>query len=411
MEKIGKVVNNISVKIIKTDKFKTISGGLFFKSPITKEKMTIRNLLGKCMIYSCEKYKTNEELNKYCLEKYDPFFASDFGRTGNYYINTFLFSSINDKYIDDFVIDDVIDLFCEIVFNPNVKNEMFDKKTFELQKQRFGAEIDALKENPKSYAKKKLVKIMDETKPYSFTSSREVLDKITSKDLYNEYLDLVNNSEIELVLVGDFDFDKVANTVTSHIQKSTKYNESFFVSNGLVKKVKDEKETFDSKQSILAVGLKTEELSDFERSYVVPFYNNILGGGPSSRLFQIIREENSLAYFSSSSYQKSDGIIEIISGINRKDYEKGIIGNMVKVDQKEVDRCRKELYFVLKEMEDYKFRLIDLTYFQTAFNEPEIDEKIANFNKVTVKDIEDVSKKVKLDSAFFLEGGQTDEEN
>ena len=63
-----------------------------------------------------------------------------------------------------------------------------------------------------------------------------------------------------------------------------------------------------------AVGLRADD----PRQYSLHVLNNILGGGPSSRLFQIIREERGLAYsvYSFHSSFKDTGVFGVYSAAN-----------------------------------------------------------------------------------------------
>ena len=44
------------------------------------------------------------------------------------------------------------------------------------------------------------------------------------------------------------------------------------------------------------LGFKLERLTDYERQYIMPLYNIILGGTPTSKLFKTVREKHSLCY-------------------------------------------------------------------------------------------------------------------
>ena len=82
-------------------------------------------------------------------------------------------------------------------------------------------------------------------------------------------------------------------------------------------------ENIDATQSILTVGMKINNCNadDF---YALNLYNLILGGAPSSKLFQTVREKESLAYDISSIYNCFKDIISIYAGINKDNYLKVI---------------------------------------------------------------------------------------
>ena len=51
-------------------------------------------------------------------------------------------------------------------------------------------------------------------------------------------------------------------------------------------------EKIDNSQSKLSIACRCNDLSDYERNYVITLYNVILGGGCDSKLFKEVREKN-----------------------------------------------------------------------------------------------------------------------
>ena len=58
--------------------------------------------------------------------------------------------------------------------------------------------------------------------------------------------------------------------------------------------------------------------------FVALIYNAILGGTPTSKLFQNVREKNSLAYTASSNFIRQKANILIKCGIDIPNYEKAL---------------------------------------------------------------------------------------
>ncbi len=410
MKIIKTIINNIPVTCIKTNKFKSFCGGLYFKQPFEKDKLTIKSLLRRIMIYSCKKYDTNEKLNINTLENYDAYYDASFSRYGAYVITSFRFAGVNDKFIDEEVTDNIIDTFCEIVFNPNVKDKAFDKKTFDLKFQQMKTSLENEKENPRNYCYKKLLEKMGGNLPYSYHSNLEDLAKATPELLYDEYLNLINNSEIELVLAGDFDFEKVAEKILGKL-KTKVFKEPKFLENvNSNEKLKEYEEKFNTNSSIIFLGMKCFNLTPFERSYVMPIFSGILGGGASSRCFNMVREENSLAYYCYSKYEKDDGLLSVYAGIDKENYNKTkdiileVIKGMDNIKEEELCRVKEEYIASIKENEDYNLRLLSMSYYCDFYEEGSSLERVENVKKVTLQDLFCVAKKIKVDSIYFLRG-------
>ena len=119
-------VNNIDVTYIKTNKFKTVYGQIYFTSPIKKDIITKRCLINRLLVKSCKKYNTNEKLNIVNLENYGSDYESSYTGYGNSIINSFIFSCINDKYVNDNVIEKVGNSVLYVSTSIEYKNEVKD---------------------------------------------------------------------------------------------------------------------------------------------------------------------------------------------------------------------------------------------------------------------------------------------
>ncbi len=408
-------MNKINVKVIKTDKFKSVTGMLCFKMPIKKEMMAKRSLMRRLLIFSCKKYPTNKALNINCLENYGAYYSAGMIREGNYIINNFVFKSLEDKYTKEGNLKNVIDTFCEIIFNPNVKDNAFDKEAYDLIYQELKAEVESEIERPRTHAISKLNGTLDKDSPVAYKVTIDDLLKVTSEQVYEEYLNMLNNSEVDLIIAGNI--TDVPDELKPAIKrlKQNKYDEELIINNDEIEEgFKAETEVYDGEQSILTLGVKLDELSDFERTYVVPIFSGILGGGASSRLFNVIREEHSLAYFCFSRYEKDDSLMYIVSGIDGKNYEqalkliKEVFNTMDKVSDEEVEKVRNNIISVLKESEDSLGNYPVNYYVNKLYNEPDNKAKIKLIKQVTKADVEMVFSKVHLTNSYFLKGGVAD---
>ena len=140
-------------------------------------------------------------------------------------------------------------------------------------------------------------------------------------------------------------------------------------------------------------------------------YNMILGGGFNSKFMQIIREENSLAYYINSSVNKADNLLIINSGISHENYDKviklvkKIMKNMDKdVTQEELDRARTEYLSILEETYDNIDSIVENQIAANLLNLDEYEKRIEEINKVTIEDVKNINKKVHLDTIYFLKG-------
>lgn len=412
MKILKREVNNVPVTIIKTNKFKQVAGRLYFKSPVLKSTITNRMMLRNMLMESCKKYDTSEKLYIKSLESYDASLYASSSRVGNYHITSFTFSTLIDKYTKEGNLKDVIDLFCEIIFNPLVSNSAFDQDTFDLIYETKKSALEKIKEDSGSYIERQVLKNLNKNKAYTYMSDLKYLDKITSKSLYDDYLDMINNSSISLVLAGNIDFDNpIIDIITSKVKKNKKFDVKLLIDNDNEKEEnKVITEDFFGTQNIINYVLYLKNLTDFERNYVAPLYRIILGGGVSSRLFSIIREENKLAYYSFARYEKDDSLMYIIMGIEKENFDKAykltnkIIGEMKNLSEEEVEHAKKSYITLYEESQDKITNIIGSYNKLNLFDIKDDNELIENINKVTKEDIEKFASKVYPHICYFLKG-------
>lgn len=412
MDVLKKKINNVLVTILKTDKFKSVAGRLYFKTLVTKEMITKRWILRSILLESCKKYNTSEKLYKKSLEEYDAYFSSSSQRVGNYEITSFCFSSLIDKYTKEGNLSEVVNTFCEIVFNPLVKNNAFDEDTFNVIIKSRKNILEKIKEDSSSYIERMVLKKLNQNKPYTFMSEIKYLDEINRENLYQDYLELLNNSEVELVLAGNIDFNSdIIKKITDNIKKNKIFNDDLLIKNDDEKESKSviQEQGFGT-QNIINQVLYLKNVNDFELNYVAPLYRIILGGGAFSRLFKVIREENSLSYYSFARLEKDDALMFVIMGIEKENFNKAydltldVINGMKTVSEEEVKNAKETLITSLLETQDRILNIISVYYTSKLFKLPNNDEIIKNINKVTKKNIEEFSYKVKPGICYFLKG-------
>ena len=168
----------------------------------------------------------------------------------------------------------------------------------------------------------------------------------------------------------------------------------------------------DISQGKLVIGLDIEEDTK-ESKYIATVYNAILGGTPTSKLFQNVREKASLAYTASSSYLKHKNNIFIRCGIEIENYEKAVeiikqqleeIKNGNFTDD-EINSAKTNIIATIKSIPDEQDTEITY-YFGQELSEIKMnfEEYENNVNLVTKQNIIDFANKIKINTIYFLRG-------
>ena len=147
--------------------------------------------------------------------------------------------------------------------------------------------------------------------------------------------------------------------------------------------------------------------------YKMLVYNGILGGGVQSKLFQNVREKNSLAYYSFSRFEKIKTVMGISSGIEIKNYQKALdtileqIEDMKKgnISEYEYNTTIKTLENSLNSMRDEQAQMLDFNYTQILTgNNRTLEDIIEAIHKVTIEDVVKIADKIELDTIYFMTG-------
>ncbi len=407
-----------NLHIIKSDNFKNVKVKVNFKSKLKKDEITIRNMLRLILIHSTKEYPTERSLNIESENLYNLSYSSQGMISGNFSILSFEIDFLNPKYTPEYKLENYLDFLYEILFNPNVNNKKFVNESFKLIKEKLKNTIESETENPSKYALNRLLEEMDKKANYAFNPNGYLndLEKITEHDLYKAYEKMLNNDIVDIFVIGDIAALDIKNIFAEKFLVNTikKPVESHFIEHkkfrSRAKVVKEEK---DISQSKLYIGFKCNKMTPFEKQYVSNVYSFILGGGPDSKLFQSVREKNSLCYYISSSFKPVSDLLVITSGIDKNDYRKAV--NLIKKEIKNMsngdfddDDINKAIVTYLNSSEavlDSPQAIINNYVTNEYLGFDLIEERMKKIQGVTKDMIVEFSKKVHLDTIFLLEGG------
>ena len=394
---------------IETDKFKTCHMEVIFETPCTKDNLTYISLLTNILNYSTNKYNTKRKLEIRKEELYNLNLYSSVSRVGNTIITSFITDFLDPKYMEDVDIEDIISLSLDIIFNPYVTNESFDEDIFLICKNNLKEEIQSIKDSPKESAILMALEYLDENSPISYLTSGyiDILDKITPKKLYNFYKRFINESISNIYLVGNLDMSIMNRLINKYAYfmtiKTNKYSYYLdYISNK--KLINEYEKNSDSETNVVQI-YSFNNLTDYERDYVMPLFNLLWGSGSlNSVLYKNLRTENSLCYNVSTIYQKYDRVLLLHTSVSEKNYEKTIqickeslksIKDGI-ITKEELNNTKEMIINSLSLISDSPSKLVDNYLFKNILNLEDIEQRIDKFSEVTLDDIVNLSKKIRL---------------
>lgn len=410
---------------VNNNKFKSIYISYNFTQEVNDTKIfSSYAVLASLMAKSSKSYPTQKDIEKYLNSLYGANFDVNIEKLGDLYNLEFRIEFVNKKFIPskEELLEKILLFLKEMIYNPAqwTQDVLKREKDFILQR------INERKDEKLKYGIQRAEELLCKDEPFGtyLYGEEDVVKNLSLKDIKDAYSTLINDS-ITVIVSGNLDgydsidseiekifkqYDKNFNTNIENLKYNIKRQENY--------KYEEVKEIQDTTQSVLSLGLRIKECTpkDF---YVLNVYNAILGTTPSSKLFQNVREKESLAYTVRSRYYRFKDIIVIYAGINKENYEKAL--DVIKIQLEDMKKgnitdiefksARDSLLADLLEWKDSKvamakMKLSNLIAFKDA--DISIDQMREEIKNVKIEDVINISKKIEVEKVFLL-GGEIDE--
>ena len=410
--------NSFNVHTIKTDKFKTSHVEVIFRDIANKDEMGAYSFLADMLSQSSKTYPRKKDLITRFEELYKIIVYATTLRVGNVLDFHVSLDFINPDYINDKnYVEEVIKTLFDIIENPNVTNDEFDLKTFNIVKERLKREINSLKENPMKQSIKEAFKAMNADTPtsYELLGNLESLEKITPSSLYKTYKNLRKNFKVDIFLIGNLEMDDTVSLIKKYFKNRyiIENKLDLMVDNKEIKRLVVKSMASDNVQANLVMVFNLKKLTEIEKNITFNVFNYLYGsGGLTSKLYQSIREKNSLCYAISSMYLKYDKLLLVHISLEQANVKKATslvkkelknmqVGNFT---EEELKDAINNMIVSLDMAQDNNVSIINNYVFHVFDNLPMPEERVEMFKNIKKEDVINVAKKVKLNTIFTLEG-------
>ena len=439
----------IKIKRFENNKFKTNEIAVFATIKQTQENATKNALIPAVLRRGSTNYRNQLEISKKLENMYGANFNCGVDKSGDYIILKFFIETINNEYSDskENLAQEAFNLLTDIVFNPLVENDGFNINYVKQEKDNLAKIINSKKDDKANYAYQRCIEEMFKNNPYGIYKygSPQDLEKINEKNLYGYYLNIIQNSQIFIYINGknansiNVDENINNNFKIAFNNNSNEYNENDDlqeknenneIEDNKNTEIKDNKnieivdnkntklevlqpinivkEKLDVTQGKLIIGLNAPS----ENKYAVTMYNTILGGGANSKLFQNVREKESLAYYASSRYIRRKNAIIIRTGIELANYDKAVkvikeqLEEMKKgnISDYELASAKTLILASLKLIPESQEDIMAFDFDQDVFNENlTFEQYYKKIENITLKEIIDVANQVRINTIYYLE--------
>ena len=409
---------------INSNKFKTNCIKVDFYLPMGKH-LAAQNVLASLMGHTSKKYDSFKAFNGKVESLYGADFDTGIATIGEKVRIRFSMEIVDDRFSLDgnSIAEETVDFLIEIIKNPHCENGEFDKDATEREVRFTLQNIEAEKNDKRSYAVSRLRQLMCQGEPYGIDREKleEDVRNLDGKKLYNAYVDMLKCSTIVITACGGLSenmlkikFTEFVNTI---LERNPQKIETVFITKA--DEIRYFKDEMDVNQAKLVIGLRSGMENADDNYFPFRVMTDIFGGGPYSRLFLNVREKMSLCYYCGARLLREKGIIFIQSGIEEENYEKALneIFNQIDVMKKgeftdeDFDSSIKALSDAFKGVEDSPVAVC--TFYSSQVFDDELisgQEYAEKISGVTREQVTECAKRVSIDSVYLLagEGGKNE---
>lgn len=427
-----KIKDGVNLHLIINNNFKTDFSVIFLSVPLEKEFVTKNALIPAVLKNGSKTYDNYKKITEELEMMYGASFDCGIDKNGDNLILKFYIESINDKYLpeeNDNLLKS-IKILTDIVCNPLIENNGFKEEYINIEKRNLELLINSQKDDKDMYAFEKCINLMYQNAGFGLSKygNLEDLEKITKENLYEHYKKLIDSAKIDIFVSGNFGKEKVISEIKSNeLINNLKPREEKINVNHFKKEIKEKVEnpqenieTMDVAQGKLVIGLDIlpNNFEDFR--FISIIYNAIFGNGVNSKLFQIVREKESLAYTAKSEYIAQKNNIFIRCGIEPNKYEKTVDlikqlledmkqGNFTEED---IAKSKEYIEFGINGIDAEQDTQIIFLFGQELSKLPLTVEKYKeNIKNVSKEDIIKFANLIQINTLYFLKNGGQDANN
>lgn len=414
-------MEGIKIHKIETNQFKTNLYAVFLATPLKRENVTKDALIADVLRRGTKNIISQDKISKELEEMYGASFDCGIEKTGDNHIIKFYLEALNEEFLPEKeeLTQKCINILLDIVTNPFVENNGFKQEYVDGEKENLKQIINGKIDNKARYSLDRCIEEIFKGEPYGLYKYGYVedLEKITPQNLYEYYKELIKNCKIDIYYSGIFDNDNTEKIIEKRLQENNieSRNAEYVINNEMTEKkqkseTKTVEESMDVTQGKLVLGLQIDDNNKNSR-FAASVYNAILGGGANSKLFQNVREKNSLAYTASSSYIRTKNVILVHCGIDIEKYEKALetikeqIEDMKKGNftDKDIEDAKKLIISSVKSISAEQDTEITYDYGQELSNEhTTIKDYQQNIEQVKREQIVDIANKININTIYFL---------
>lgn len=400
------------------NRFKQNALSIQYVRPMRREEAAMNALIPSVLLRGCNSAPDLRQITMRLDTLYGASVSPISRRSGDYQTTGFYVGMMDDRFAmgGEPLLEETLAFVGELLFDYPTENGGFLDAFVQGEKTNQIYAIEAERNDKRTYAAQQLLKKM--CGPDSFGLPRmgepEEVSAITPQALLRHYETLRRESPVELFYVGSAQPGKVEAALQKIFAGEKRDYRPLPPQTDLAPGPKQAlSEAMEIAQGKLAMGYVTPITNRSTAFPAMQMLSTVFGGGMTSKLFQNVREKQSLCYSIGSGYYGAKGIVLVSAGIDfdkeqhvRQEVEKQLDAcRRGEISQAEVDAARHSLISALQAVPDSPSS-IENYYSTMTLNGCGMDPQRhrAALEAVTAEDLIAAAKTLELHSTYFLKG-------
>lgn len=307
---------------VQTRKFKSSYWSALLLTPLAEDTAAMTALLPRVLNRGTARLPDHQRLAAALEQLYGAAVSPVTVKLGEVHATGFHGSFLDDPYgLDGTPISrSAAELLGDLLLRPATKNGRLRGDYVALERENLGAELLSQNNDKMRYAARRLNEEMCRGEVFAVDrlGSPDRVSAIRTNRLHRHYHTLLEESRVELYYCGSAEADRVAQFWLEALMGLPRKGDFPLPETLWRHHPKEERrvrEIQDVTQAKLAIGWRTNCRLDSGDYPALKVANALLGGAPSSKLFQNVRERRSLCYYAMSALDPHKGLLSIHAGI------------------------------------------------------------------------------------------------
>jgi len=415
------LAEGVNLHIQPTRKFKTTVIYVYFHLPLAPETVTSNALLPMVLARASADYPTTAELSRHLDELYGASFGIDVSKRGEVHSIVFRMEVASEQHIpgESGLLQRALETLAGIITRPALEGDGFKADYFRQEADNLKQTIEGLINNKTRYAMVRCNEAMCKGEPFALYRLGRVEDlpNITPQSLRQHHQQVLSTAPVDIFLIGDVECEAARELVQRTLELPAAGPQGRKMPATNIKRepgrpVQEVEDQLDVNQGVLVIGMRTGvTIKDDAEYFPMLVANGVLGGFPHSKLFQNVREKNSLAYVAYSAVETLKGAGYMYAGIefeNRTKCQEIMLQQLKelqegKIEDDEFETTVASLVNDVLSAADNPGAMADLAVDRVfSGRDLTVEERVAAYKAVTKQQVAAVAQRFSIDTVYFL---------